>query len=75
MPKDLEPFIQLLQSKNFKAEYPTYNGMIDLSETAFFDAEHFTPEAIELLKEKKEFNKERKLELKQFYQHALNVVD
>jgi predicted Holliday junction resolvase-like endonuclease len=37
---------------------------MDLSKTPLFDAEHFTPEAMELLKEKKDFNKERKLELK-----------
>jgi len=64
MPKDLQDLIQFLQSNNFKAESPNCNGKMDLSETALFDAENFTPEAKELLKELKLFNKERKEELK-----------
>jgi hypothetical protein len=63
MSKDPQPFIQLLQSKNFKAEYPTCNGKMDLSETALFDAEHFTAKAKDLLKQQELFNNERKEEL------------
>ncbi len=64
MPKDLQDHIQFLQSNNFKAEYPNCNGKMDLPETALLDAEHFTPEAKELLKERKQFNKERQEEFK-----------
>jgi predicted Holliday junction resolvase-like endonuclease len=37
---------------------------MDLPETALFDSEHFTPKAKVLLKERKQFNKECKEELK-----------
>jgi predicted Holliday junction resolvase-like endonuclease len=64
MPKDLQDLIQILQFNNFKAECPDCNGKMDLSETALFNGENFTPEAKELLKERKLFHKERKVELK-----------
>ena len=53
-----------MKTNGFRAECPQCNGKIDLSKTPLFDAEHFTPEAMELLNEKKDFDKERKLELK-----------
>jgi hypothetical protein len=65
MPNDLKDLIQFLQSNNFKAEYKNCNSQMDLSETAFFDAENFTPEAKELLKERNQFNKEQNEELKE----------
>ena len=55
MPTELQDLIQFLQSNNFKAECPFCNGKMDLSETALFDAENFTPEAKDLLKERKQF--------------------
>ena len=57
MPQNLQDLIQFLQSNNFKAECPNCNGKMDLSETALFDAENFTPEAKELLKERNELKK------------------
>jgi hypothetical protein len=64
MPQDIQEFIQFLKTKGFRAECPHCTGKIDLSKTPLFDAENFTPEAKELLKEKKTFNKERRQELK-----------
>ena len=64
MPQNLQDLIQFLQTNNFKAECPNCNGKMDLSKTPLFDAEHFTPEAMELLNEMKDFDKQRKLELK-----------
>ncbi len=39
MPKNLQDLIQFLQSNNFKAECPNYNGKMDLSDPALFDGE------------------------------------
>ena len=64
MPQNLQDLITFLKNNGFRAECPQCSGKMDLSKTPLFDAEHFTPEAMELLKEKKDFNKERKLELK-----------
>jgi hypothetical protein len=64
MSQNLQEFITFLKTNGFRAECPQCSGKMDLSKTPLFDAEHFTPEAKELLKEKKDFNKERKLELK-----------
>ena len=57
MPQNLQHFIQFLQSNNFKAERPNCYRRMNLSETALFDAENFTPEAKELLKERSELTK------------------
>lgn len=57
MPKDVQNLIQFLQSNNFKAECRNCNGKMDLSETALFDAENFTPEATELLEERNELKR------------------
>jgi predicted Holliday junction resolvase-like endonuclease len=75
MPQNLQDLIQFLQSNNFKAECPNCNGKMDLSKTSLFDAENFTPEAMDLLKEKKDFNKERKLELKERAQKKLEKIE
>lgn len=64
MPKDLNNLIQFLQSNIFKDTCPNCNGKMDLTETALFDAENFTPEAKGLLKERKQFKKERQEEFK-----------
>ena len=63
MPQNLQDLIKFLKNNGFRAECPQCSGKMDLSKTPLFDAENFTPEAMELLKEKKDFNKERKLEL------------
>lgn len=64
MSKDLQDLIQFLQSNNFKDTCPNCNRKMDLTETAFFDPENFTQEAKELLKIRKQFNKECQEELK-----------
>lgn len=64
MSTQLQDLIVFLQSNNFKAECPNCSGKMDLSETALFDAAHFTPEAKELLKDRKQVNRERMDELK-----------
>ena len=57
MLQNLQDLIQFVQSNNFKAECPTCNGKMELIETALFDAENFTPEAKELLKERNKLKK------------------
>jgi len=64
MPNELQDLITFLKSNHFKAECPHCNEKMDLSKTPLFDAEHFTPEAKELLKDRKDANRERKEELK-----------
>ncbi|MEY4572660.1 MAG: hypothetical protein RLZ10_1908 [Bacteroidota bacterium] len=64
MPRKIQELITFLRINGFRAECPQCSGKMGLSKTPLFDTEHFTPEAKELLKEKKDFNKERKLELK-----------
>jgi predicted Holliday junction resolvase-like endonuclease len=64
MLQNIQELITFLKTNGFRAECPQCSGKMDLSKTPLFDAEHFTPEAKELLKEKKDFNKGRKLELR-----------
>ena len=64
MSQNIRELIKLLKSNGFRAECPQCSGKMDLCKTPLFDAAHFTPEAKELLKEKTDFNKERKQELK-----------
>ncbi len=64
MSQNIQELIKLLKSNGFRTECPQCSGKMDLSKTPLFDAEHFTHEAMELLNEKKDFDKERKLELK-----------
>jgi predicted Holliday junction resolvase-like endonuclease len=75
MPQNLQDLIQFLQFNNFKAECPNCNGKMDLSKTPLFDAEHFMPEVMELLKEKKDFYKESKLELKDRAQQKSQKIE
>ena len=63
MPQNLQEFITFLKTNGFRAECPQYSGKIDISKAPFFIAEYFTPEAKELLKQRKDLSKERKLEL------------
>ena len=56
MPQNIQEFIKFLKTNGFHAECPQCSGKMDLSKTPLFDAEHFTPEAMELLKEKKAYN-------------------
>ena len=72
MPKDLQNPIQFLQSNNFKTECPNCSGKMDLSETAFIDAENFTPESQGLLKERNQFNRERTPESHNNDNHVTN---
>lgn len=64
MPQNIQELIKFLKTNGFRSECPQFSGKMDLSKTPLFDAEHFTPEATELLKEKKDFNKKHKLVLK-----------
>ena len=65
MPNDVQDLISFLKTNKFKAECPSCGGKMDFSTTPLFDADNFTPEAKELLKEIKENIKLRKLELKE----------
>ena len=65
MPTETQDLISFLKTNKFKAECPSCQGKMDLAKTPLFDADHFTPEAKELLKEIKDGIKERKLELKE----------
>ena len=59
MPQNLQDLIKFLKNNGFRAECPQCSGKMDLSKTPLFDAVNFTPGAMELLKEKKDFNKDR----------------
>ena len=65
MPTETQDLINFLKNNKFKAECPSCRGKMDLAKTPLFDADHFTPEAKELLNEIKDGIKERKLELKE----------
>jgi hypothetical protein len=65
MPNDVQDLISFLKTNKFKAECPSCGGKMDLDKTPLFDADNFTPEAKELLKEIKENIKLRMLELKE----------
>ena len=75
MPKNRQELIKFLKTNGFRAEFPHRNGKMDLSKTPLFDAEHFTPEAMELLKEKKDLKKERKMELKERAQKKSQKIE
>ena len=64
MPQNIQELIKFLKTNGFRAECPQCSGKMDLSKMPLFDAAHFTAEAMEMLNEKKDFDKERKLELK-----------
>ena len=75
MPQNIQELIKFLKNNGFRAESPQCSGKMDLSKTPLFDAENFTHEATELLKEKKDFNKERKLELKDCAQKKSQKIE
>jgi len=56
MLQNIQELIKLLKTNGFRAERPQCSGKMDLSKTPLFDAEHFTPKEMELLKEKKAYN-------------------
>ena len=56
MPKDLQDLISFLKPNGFRAEGPQCVGEKNLSKTALFDADNFTPDAKDLLNEKKAYN-------------------
>lgn len=75
MSKNRQELIKFLKTNGLRADCPQCNGKMDLSKTTLFNAEHFTPEAKELLKQKKDFNKERKLELKNHAQKKSKKIE
>jgi len=64
MDKQLSSLIEFLQQGKFVAECPSCGETFKLSATPLFDANNFTPEARELLDEKKAEIRERKALLK-----------
>jgi hypothetical protein len=73
MPQNIQGLTTFLKTSGFRAECPQCTGKMDLSKTPLFDAAHFTPEAKDLLKEKKDFSKEQKLELKD-WAHKFHLI-
>lgn len=63
MPKNLLKSDKLLKTNDFRRECPQCSGKMELSKKHLFEVEHFTTEAKELLKEKKDDSKEQLLEL------------
>ena len=58
MPKDLQNQITFLKTNGFQAECPQCGGKMDLSKTALFDADNFTPDArLSLPKAEKKYPK------------------
>jgi predicted Holliday junction resolvase-like endonuclease len=64
MPQNIQELIAFLKTNGCRAECPQCSGKMDLSQKLLFDAARFTPEAKELLKERKNYSKERKLGFK-----------
>jgi hypothetical protein len=75
MPENIQDLIKFLKTNEFRAECPQCNVKMNLSPRHLFYAENFKPEAKELPKQNKDFNKEHKLELKDLAQKKSQKIE
>jgi hypothetical protein len=74
MSKDFHDYIGFIKINGFQANFPLCEGKMGLFKVALFDADNFIPKKKELIKEKKTYNKERKLEVNKCAQRKSHKI-